>query len=206
MWLLLSFKQILREDLNDWEVCDYEDLLKTLASQQIIDRPDRICWLLEKKENFAVCSYYNCLVDDASVGFKNFPWKQIWKVRVPPHVAFFAWEACWERILPIDKLRNWGRVLVNGCYYCLQAEESCNHLLLWCPLVYSLWCLIYGLVGIDWVVAGFVEGEIWAWDGLYVKKDIANLILLTVFWVIWNERNDRTSDSVGNRSNTLKNR
>lgn len=180
MWLLLSFKQILREDLNDWEVCDYEDLLKTLASQQIIDRPDRICWLLEKKENFAVCSYYNCLVDDASVGFKNFPWKQIWKVRVPPHVAFFAWEACWEKILTLDKLKSRDLTLVNGCHLCLRAEKTCNHILLRCFTAYNL----YGLLGINWVVLGSVCEELWAWDGLSTKRNIANLIPLTVFWVL----------------------
>lgn len=81
---------------------------------------------------------------------------------VPPRVAFFAWEACWEKILTTDKLRARGLIIVNGCLLCLNAEESCNHLLLWCHIAYRLWCMIYSLLGIEWVVAGSVRDEIWA--------------------------------------------
>lgn len=93
--------------------------------------------------------------------------------------------------------------MVNGCYCCLQAEETCNHLLLWCLFVYSLWCLIYGLMESDWVVAGSAGGEIWAWDGIYVKN---RLLTLTVLWVIWKERNGRAFDSGENSINRLKNK
>lgn len=53
----------------------------------------------------------------------------------------------WEKTLSIDKLRIIGRVLVNSCYCCLKDEEICNHLLLWCLTTYSLWCMVYGLLG-----------------------------------------------------------
>lgn len=52
--------------------------------------------------------------------------------------------------------------VVNSCYCCLKAEETCNYLLLWCLTTYSLWCMVYGLLGIDWVIVGSVQGEIWA--------------------------------------------
>lgn len=45
-------------------------------------------------------------------------------------------------------------------------------------------------------MAGLVGMEIWAWDGLYVKGNIANLIPLTVFWVLWKEKNSRVFDGV----------
>lgn len=83
------------------------------------------------------------------MGRSIFPAKQIWKTKVPPHVVFFAWEACWEKIITIDKLKIEGCILVNGCYCCLKAEETCNHLLLWCPIAYRLWTYLYGLLGID---------------------------------------------------------
>lgn len=41
------------------------------------------------------------------------PYRQIWKVKVPPQVSFFAWEASGECILTTDKLRMRGKVLVN---------------------------------------------------------------------------------------------
>lgn len=140
-------------NLNDWEVCDYEDKIKVLASQKVNNSPDQICWLLEKKQCFTVRSYYKFLVEGAAVGFQNFPWKQIWKTKVPPRVAFFAWEACWGKILSLDKLRARGLIIVNGCHLCLNAEESCNHPLLWSPIAQSL---VHGLhfVGGKWGCCG----------------------------------------------------
>lgn len=72
-------------------------------------------------------------------------------------------------------------MLINGCYCCLNAKETCNLLLFWCPIAHSFWSFVYGRLGVDWVMVGSVEGEIWAWDGLYVKNKIANLISLSVF-------------------------
>lgn len=51
--------------------------------------------------------------------------------------------------------------------------------------------MVYELLGINWVMAGAVRGEVWAWEGLSIKQSIANLIPLILFWVLWNERNDR---------------
>lgn len=45
------------KNLNDWEICEYEELLKLLALQQILTTDDQIMWKLEKKGNFSVSSY-----------------------------------------------------------------------------------------------------------------------------------------------------
>lgn len=92
--------------------------------------------------------------------------RQIWKVNVPPCVAFFSWEAGRECIFTIDKLMGKGNMLVNGCFLCRKAEETWNHILLWCLVAYSLWTLVYGLLGISWVIAGNMKNKFWAWDGL----------------------------------------
>ena len=36
----------------------------------------------------------------------EFPWKSIWKPRVPTRVAFFLWTATLGRILTVDNLRK----------------------------------------------------------------------------------------------------
>lgn len=63
----------------------------------------------------------------------------------------------------------------------MKAVESCNHIILWCPAVYDLWCMIYELLGINWVMTGTVKEEIWAWGRLSMKKEIVKLIPLTIF-------------------------
>lgn len=54
--------------------------------------------------------------------------------------------------------------MVNWCYLCMAAAKYCNHLLLWCPMTYSIWNMVYTLLGINWVIGESVKKELWAWD------------------------------------------
>ena len=54
-------------------------------------------------EAITVGSYYRVLLGTPHV---SFPWKIIWKSRVPPRVAFFEWTAALGRILTIDNLQR----------------------------------------------------------------------------------------------------
>lgn len=82
---------------------------------------------------------------------------------------FFAWKAGREYILTTDNLMRRGRVMVNVCYSCKRATETCNHLLLWCPMVYNLWFTIYGI-------------------RCKKKKKSIKIILLTIFWLVWKKK------------------
>lgn len=144
-------------------------------------------WKLKQNREFIVKSYYYYMVGRESNRVANFSAYQIWKGNTPPIVAFFAWEAGRERILAIDKLITRGKIMVNVCYLSKKAAESYNHVLLWCLIAYELWSMIYSLLGINWIIAGTVEDEIWAWEGLCKKRKFVKLILLTIFWVLWKE-------------------
>lgn len=50
-----------KRNLNDWEILEYEGILKILASQHISSQPDQIWWCLVKHGNFSVRSYYQLL-------------------------------------------------------------------------------------------------------------------------------------------------
>lgn len=41
-----------------------------------------------------------------------------------------------------------------------RASEAPNHLLLWYPLSFPLWCTAYGLLGVIWVMERSVADEI----------------------------------------------
>lgn len=75
--MLVEWSINVSRNLNDWEISEYEDMLKTLASQQVKPSTDQIIWNLEEKEVFTVSSYYRFLVNGAAEGFQNFPCKQI---------------------------------------------------------------------------------------------------------------------------------
>lgn len=87
-----------------------------------------------------------------------------------------------------DKLKKGRKILVNWCCLCERAYETCNHLFLWC-LVHSLWSMAYRLFRVNWVVAGALKEELWAWKGFAKRKKSPRLVSLAILWVVWKERN-----------------
>lgn len=147
-------------NLNDWEAAKYAELLHLLSEVNMIIERDQLVWKHRKNRMFSVNSYYELLMGEGDSRFGCFPARRIWKAQAPPKVVFFAWEACRERILTINNLMKRGRVMVNGCYMCMQEVEPYKHLLLPCPAAYSIWTMVYGLLGVSWVMSGSVKDEI----------------------------------------------
>ena len=54
-----------------------------------------------KQKGFKVSDYYKILVGNTFFGF---PWKSIWKQKIPSRVAFFVWTAALGKCLMIDNL------------------------------------------------------------------------------------------------------
>ena len=97
-------------------------------------------WCLNGNGKFDIQSYYN-KIQGASI--PSFPWKGIWKVKVPKRVAFFMWIATHGRILTLDNLMLRGLSLANRCYMCCCNEESVDQLLLHCLSVPCLTSSFY---------------------------------------------------------------
>ena len=57
--------------------------------------------------------YYRVLLGN---GDQSFPWKSIWKSKIPSRVAFFIWTAALVKILTIDNLQKKNMWLLDGCY------------------------------------------------------------------------------------------
>lgn len=107
------------------------------------------CGKLDVKRGFLVKSFYNFIHKRESRNSMTASFKQIWKTKVPLRMTFFAWEAAKECILTLDILKRKGNTVVNRCYLCKANEESCNHLLLGCPMTYSIWSTVFGLMGLN---------------------------------------------------------
>ena len=99
-----------------------------------------------------------------------FPGKNIWVDMVPSKVAFFAWEATWEKILTLDRLQVHGWQLPNCCFLCGCEEENVNHILLHCTVVRTLWDIAFALFGIQWVFPERVKEALFCWQGSFVGK------------------------------------
>lgn len=82
-------------------------------------------------------------------------------------------DICMESILTSDMLKR-SKILVNRCSLCKKGAETCNHILLWCLVVYIIWTMVYGLLGLNEVIVGSVKEEIWAWQ-VYVTRGVIYL-------------------------------
>jgi hypothetical protein len=70
---------------HDWEL-EVTHFFALLYSQKIrCGGEDKICWILSKRNNFEVKSYYKSLFTPTQAFA---PWKSIWKVKAPSRVAF----------------------------------------------------------------------------------------------------------------------
>ena len=109
-------------NFQDWEMESLVSLLDLIYSISLNESGvDQLCWQRNRKKGFTVRIYYHCLTTPATM---QFPWKGIWKPKVPPRVAFFVWTAVLGKILTNDNLRKRRVVLVNWCCLCKIDGES----------------------------------------------------------------------------------
>jgi hypothetical protein len=82
---------------------------------------DRIRWSSSKKGNFYVKSFYKAL---SNFDQEVFPWKSIWRTKVPLRVAFFEWTVALDKLLTHDNLRKRNIVVVEWCCMCKKNSRS----------------------------------------------------------------------------------
>ena len=176
---------------NDWEADVVDDFFRFLASNlPSVTDGDHLKWRLTKNGVFTIRSFYHKLHGSSSVAF---PWKGIWKVKAPRCVSFFVWTTAWDRILTRDILRLRGFDFVDWWILCHCCDETVNHLLLHCGKTYRLWCFVFRIFGISWVLSCTVRDFLFSWWNWLGKHSsyIWNLVLLCLMWCIWKERNQQ---------------
>ena len=146
-------------------------------------------WTASKCGAFSVKSLYSILEPGVSPLFSN---GSIWRVSVPPKVAFFAWEASWGKVLTLEQLQRRGYSLTNRCFLCLSEVETVDHLLLHCVKTRVLWNLLFSLFGVAWILSCTVKETLIGWHGAFVGKarqKARQITPLCIFWSVWEEIN-----------------
>ncbi|RVW42464.1 putative ribonuclease H protein [Vitis vinifera] len=191
--------------LNDWEVGEVESLLCKLHPLTIRRGvEDLFRWKENKNGTFSVKSFYSSLSRDTK---PPFPARTIWTPWVPIRASFFGWEAAWNRLLTIDRLKRFGWSIPNRCFLCKQEEETTDHLLLFCEKARMLWLLIFSLFGVQWVMHSSVKRNLLGWHGSFVgkKREKAwRAAPLCLMWTIWKERNRRAFNDIERNDQDIK--
>ena len=77
--------------LQDWEVEEFMVFMDFLYKQKVKKADmDSMRWNHTKSGLFEVRSFYRLLRGSSTT---QFPWKNVWKIKVPSKVAFFLWLA-----------------------------------------------------------------------------------------------------------------
>ena len=149
--LIVSWTPPFLRAFNDWEVELVECFLQKIQVFKVQrEVEDRMIWIASRCGTFTVRSLYSILeLRDSPL----FPCGSIWWASVPPKVAFFAWEASWDKILTLDQLQRRGYSLANRCFLCLFEVETVDHLLLYCAKTRVLWNLLFSLFGVAWILS-----------------------------------------------------
>ena len=117
-------------------------------------------WKLKPNEDFDIWSFYNKLQGSLSVAF---PWKGIWRVKVPRRVSFFVWSVTWNKILTGDNLRLRGFNFGDWCIMCCHCGEMVDHVLLYCEMAHRLWSFVFTTFGFSWVIPRLVLDLLFGW-------------------------------------------
>lgn len=198
---------LFRRNFNDWELNDLFSLLSTLADYRTEElHSDKMVWGNSKEGQYTVKGNYYLMCSQNGL-LNNWPWKHVWKIRLPPKVTCFTWLALNDAILTQDNLCKKKIVLVNRCYMCYQASENVNHLLMHCPVVADIWNCFLSFFGLHWVFPQSVKEAYSSWILWKVDKAIKRIwrmIPAIIFWCVWNERNRRCFDGVLTSNHSLK--
>ncbi|WMV51897.1 hypothetical protein MTR67_045282 [Solanum verrucosum] len=120
------------------------------------EEDDVLLWQEDSKGDFSVKFAYKAL-NRTGGQEKDWPWKMIWKPKVPYKVNCFTWLLAKEAVLTHENLNKRGYQLASRCYLCGEQAETVNHLFLHCKWTKQLWRMFTSLKEITWVKPGCIR-------------------------------------------------
>jgi len=137
-------------EAHNWEVNVFASFFQMLHSVTVRrGGEDKLWWVPSKKGLFKVKTFFHSLT--RTIGTR-FPWKCVWRTQALSRATFFSWSAALGKIITLDNLRKHHAIMINRYYMCKKTEESVDHLLLHCDVVYALWYSLFSRFGLSWVM------------------------------------------------------
>jgi len=134
MWTPQGWNIIFRRHINDWEAQRVVEFLCALEQFSGLQAgADVLWWQGSSKGLFKVNAAYKRM-NYSNQQIANWPWKHIWKTKIPHKVACFVWLLAKEAVLTQDNLMKRGFSLCSRCFLCGETAQTVNHLLLHCKI------------------------------------------------------------------------
>ncbi|WMV31366.1 hypothetical protein MTR67_024751 [Solanum verrucosum] len=166
VWSPQGWDLIFRRALNDWEVDRVAGLLHTLnAFPGVTESPDTPIWKMRKKGIFSVKSCYWSLNSNQAMEME-WPWKLIWKIKVPHKVSGFIWLAIREACLTHEVLQRRGIQICSRCFMCGEEAQVNSHLFLHYRTAANLWNMFLCILGVNWVMPKTTSELLRQWEGV----------------------------------------
>ncbi|XP_006352585.1 uncharacterized protein [Solanum tuberosum] len=208
VWSPQGWDLIFRRALNDWEVDRVAGLLHTLnAFPGVTESPDTPIWKMHKKGIFSVKSCYWSLNSNQAMEME-WPWKLIWKIKIPHKVSGFTWLAIRKACLTHEVIQRRGIQICSRCFMCGEEAEVNSHLFLHCRTAANLWNMFLCILGVNWVMPKTTLELLRQWEGVgrrrRSKEDWWKCIPACIWWTLWKERNERSHDGKLNSTQKIK--
>ena len=130
-----------RRHLFDNEIDMAASFLGDVEGSHIqINRRDEWNWIADTSGQYSTKSAYDEMWGTATEGNQLKEFEDLWKLKIPPKVAVFAWRLIRDR-LPTKSNSTRRQVEINdsSCPFCRRVEEDTAHLFLHYDKILPLW-------------------------------------------------------------------
>jgi len=208
VWTPQGWDLIFRRALNDWEISRVAGLLQVLNPfPGVTEGPDSPIWKLHNKGSFTVKSCYWNMNHNRRMRME-WPWKLIWKIKIPLKVSCFSWLVIRKACLTHERLQRRGIQICSRCYMCDKEAEINSHLFLHCKTAVNLWHMFLCILGVSWVMPETSLDMLKHWEGMSrrrrSKEDWWKYIPACIWWTLWKERNERSHDGQASSIQKIK--
>jgi len=204
VWSNQGWNLSFRSPLNDWEIQRLVDFFGILEQfKGTSTSQDGLFWNHNCNGNFSVKEAYKKL-NSFTHQVTGWPWKLIWKVKIPLKVSCFTWLLAKQAVLTQENLMKRGIQLSPRCFLCGEEAETVNHLFLHCRITNILWSIFINSKGLLWVMPRNIVQALKIWSSFaYISghKERWKIIPTCIWWSVWKERNLRCFQ---NKSNSIQ--
>ncbi|WMV26903.1 hypothetical protein MTR67_020288 [Solanum verrucosum] len=187
LWTPQGWKFVFRRYLNDWEIPRVTEIFRSIDQFSGLEiGRDRLQWLGNSKGIFKVGAVYKKL-NHPNLQLLKWPWKHIWKAKIPYKVSCFVWLLTKEAVLTQDNLMKRGITLCSRCFFCGKTAETVNHLFIQCKVTDQLWNLFLRRKSISWSMPGRISEALFSWEEAGTQaKNRSNwrIVPATIWWTI----------------------